>query len=303
MPSKIITVFGATGIQGGSVIKAIQADPTLSKEFSIRGITRDTSKANSKALADKGVEMVSADMNSKDSIVAAIKGSHTVFLVTNYWETAKPEVELAQGKTVADAAKEVGVKQVIFSSLLNVTKITNGRLPHVLHFDGKAEIEEYIKSTGVTCTFVLPGYYMSNYAQMMQKGEDGNYSLAYPVSKEAKFPLFDTASDMGKFVLPALREPEKWNGKQILAATDYYPVTRIISEFEEVTGKKLAYQQVTNEQYKSFLPDFMAEEMLENHLLIESPGYYNGMDLKESLNALSEKPTTWKEFVKANFCN
>lgn len=136
-------------------------------------------------------------MDSKDSVINAIKGSNTIFLVTNYWETAKPEVELAQGKTVADAAKEVGVKQVIFSSLLNVSKISNGRLPHVLHFDGKAEIEEYIKATGVTSTFVLPGYYMSNYTQMLQKGEDGNYSLAYPVSKDAKFPLLDAASDMG----------------------------------------------------------------------------------------------------------
>jgi hypothetical protein len=74
-----------------------------------------------------------------------------------------------------------------------------------------------------------------------------------------------------------------------------------VSEFEEVTGKKLTFNQVTSEQYKGFLPSFMAEEMLENHLLIEEPGYYNGMSLKESLDALETKPTTWKEFVKQNF--
>jgi hypothetical protein len=64
-----------------------------------------------------------------------------------------------------------------------------------------------------------------------------------------------------------------------------------------VTGKKLNYSQVSNEQYKGFLPDFMGEEMLENHLLIEEPGYYNGADLKESLGAVSEKLTTWKQFL------
>ena len=42
----------------------------------------------------------------------------------------------------------------------------------------------------------------------------------------------------------------------------------------------------------------MAEEMLENHLFIENPGYYNGASLKESLDLLEEKPTTWKEFLK-----
>lgn len=118
--------------------------------------------------------------------------------MTNYWEKAGPGVEKAQGKAVADAAKEAGVEHIIFSSLLHVTKITGGRLSHVLHFDGKAEIERYIRSTGLAATFVLPGYYLSNYQQMLQESNDGSYSLAYPVSKEAKFPLFDTAADMGE---------------------------------------------------------------------------------------------------------
>jgi uncharacterized protein YbjT (DUF2867 family) len=56
--SKIITVFGATGNQGGSVVRHLLADPTLSKEFKIRGITRDVTKPASKALSDQGVELV-----------------------------------------------------------------------------------------------------------------------------------------------------------------------------------------------------------------------------------------------------
>lgn len=214
--TKTIIVFGATGVQGGSVIKAILADPALSKEYTIRGVTRDISKANAQALAKQGVELVTvrkqprfwseaarlthfqADMNSKDSLSSAIKGSDTVFLVTNYWESANPEIEKAQGRAVVDASKEVGVKHIIFSSLLNVTKITNGRLSHVVHFDGKAEIEDYIRASGIPGTFVLPGYYMTNYQQMLQKGEDGSYGLAYPVGKDAKFPLFDASEDMGK---------------------------------------------------------------------------------------------------------
>ncbi len=97
---------------------------------------------------------------------------------------------------------------------------------------------------------------------------------------------------------PALRNPAGLNGKQILAATDYYTPGRILTEFEEVTGKKANFVQLSAEQYKSFLPPAMADEYLENHLFIENPGYFNGASLKESLDLLTEKPTTWKEFVK-----
>jgi uncharacterized protein YbjT (DUF2867 family) len=134
-----------------------------------------------------------ADLNSKESVPKIIQGSHTVFLVTNYWEIMDPKVEVTQGKNVADAAKEAGVSHIIFSSLLNVTEATNGRLVHVPHFDGKADIEKHIRSTGVPCIFMLPGYFMSNLTDMMQKGEDGSFTLAYPTSDEAKFPLFDAA--------------------------------------------------------------------------------------------------------------
>lgn len=96
----------------------------------------------------------------------------------------------------------------------------------------------------------------------------------------------------------AIKNSADFNGKRIFAATDYYTPERILAEFEEVTGKKATFVQVSAEQYKSSLPEFMAEEMLENHLFIENPGYYNGASLGESLSLLEEKPTTWKEFIK-----
>lgn len=137
-------------------------------------------------------------MSSKSSLSDALQGSHTVFLVTNYWETGKPEVELAQGKNVADVAKEVGVQHLIFSTLLHVTETTKGRLSHVPHFDGKAEVERHIRDSGVPCSFYLPGYFMSNFKSMLNEGEDGVVTLAYPVSAKAKFPLIDIAEDTGR---------------------------------------------------------------------------------------------------------
>jgi uncharacterized protein YbjT (DUF2867 family) len=137
-------------------------------------------------------------LSDKASVTEALQGSHSVFLVTNYWESAKYDVEFGQGKNVADASKELGVQHLIFSSLLHVGKITNGRLRHVPHFEAKADIEEYIKKIGVPASFYLAGYFMSNFTQSVQKGEDGSLSFAFPVSQDAKFPLIDIAEDTGK---------------------------------------------------------------------------------------------------------
>ncbi|KAI8684879.1 NmrA domain-containing protein [Fusarium keratoplasticum] len=304
--SKLLTVFGATGAQGGSVIRAVLADDVLSKEYKIRGITRDVSKPAAQALAGKGVEVVAADMSSKETLTAALKDSHTVFLVTTPdFMSAGGSQELPHGKNVADVASDLGVKHLIYSSLLHVTETTGGRLKHVVHFDDKAEVERYIRSKGIPSTFVLPGYFMSNFTalQMIKKGDDGVYSLAYPVGDKAKFPLIDTPSDLGKYVVAAIRKEPEVLGKQILAAAGYYTPTQIVSEFEEVVGKQARFVPIDAATYKSFLPEPLADEMLENHLFIEEPGYYNGRDLKESLDLLSSvglQPTTWKGFLEAH---
>ncbi|EXK34574.1 hypothetical protein FOXG_13581 [Fusarium oxysporum f. sp. lycopersici 4287] len=303
--SKILTVFGATGNQGGSIIRAVLADAVLSKDYKIRGITRDASKPAAKALVEKGVDVVSADMNSKASLADALKGSHTVFLVTTPdFMSGGGTQEQTQGKNVTDVSSDVGVKYLIYSSLLHVTEATKGRLSHVVHFDDKAEVERYIRSKSIPSTFVLPGYFMSNFTalQMIKKGKDGVYSLAYPVGDKAKFPLVDAESDIGKFVVAAIRNQPKVLGKQILAAADYYTPTRIVSEFEEVTGKTARFIPIDAATYKSFLPEPLADEMLENHLFIEEPGYYAGRDLRESLDLLESvglKPTSWKDFLTA----
>ncbi|OBT51940.1 hypothetical protein VE04_06437 [Pseudogymnoascus sp. 24MN13] len=303
--SKLLTVFGATGNQGGSVIRAVLNDPVRSKEFKIRGITRDVSKPAAQALESRGVEVMAADMNSRSSLAEALRGSHSVFLVTTPDFMSGDSQELTHGKNVADVAHEAGIKHLIFSSLLHVTDITNGRLKHVLHFDMKADVERYIRSKGLPSTFILPGYFMSNFTalQMLKKGDGGVYTLVFPVTSEAKFPLIDTEADIGKYVVAAIKNRTDVLGKQILAAADYYTPTRIISEFEEVTGKKGRFMPVDSETYKSFLPESMAEEMLENHLFIEDPGYFAGQDLKGSLDLLDKvglKPNTWRDFLTKN---
>ena len=81
--SKLLTVFGATGKQGGSVVKTILAHPTLSKQYKLRAVTRDPSKPAGEALKQQGVEVVKADLYDKDSVRKAVEGSQAVFGVTN----------------------------------------------------------------------------------------------------------------------------------------------------------------------------------------------------------------------------
>jgi uncharacterized protein YbjT (DUF2867 family) len=152
-------------------------------------------------------------LGSVDSLTAALKDSHTVFLVTNYWETMNADTEYSQGKNVADVSKAVGVSHLIFSSLHHVKEETKGRLTHVPHFDSKANVEKYIRASGVGCSFVLPGYYMSNLKQMLKRAEDGTYQLSYPVSTQAKFPLFDAVQDTGKTSILNLLDKslKKWH--------------------------------------------------------------------------------------------
>ena len=220
--------------------------------------------------------------------------------MTDYWVTGKAEDEVRYGKNVADASKEAGVSHLIFSSLLNVTELSGGKLRHVTHFDSKADVEKYIRSVGIPCTFVMPAAYMTNYQQQLRKGDDGVWTLAYPIPQdESIIPLISPADDLGLFVKPALRDPAKFNGKRILAAAGYYTPRQLLADFEEVTGHKTQFFPINGDMFKSFLPPHMAEELYENHLLMHEPGYYGGASLDESLAALGgEKPTSWKDFVK-----
>lgn len=105
---------------------------------------------------------------------------------------------------------------------------------------------------------------------------------------------------LGKFVKAAVKNFPKLVGQNILAATEYLSPDQVVSQFSEVMGKPASFQQITGDAYKSFLPAPAAQELLENMLLLENPGYFAGADLAESLALLDEKPTTWKEFVAAN---
>src|SRR5262245_23651759 len=117
---KIIAVVGATGAQGGGMVRAILADK--SKEFAARGITRHPDGDKGKALQQAGAEVVAADLDDPKSLQRAFAGAYGVFGVTNFWEHFSAEKELAQATNIAEAAKQAGVQHVIWSTLEDTRK-------------------------------------------------------------------------------------------------------------------------------------------------------------------------------------
>ncbi|EEA23494.1 hypothetical protein TMatcc_002367 [Talaromyces marneffei ATCC 18224] len=299
--SKLLTVFGATGNQGGSVIQAILADPALSKEYKVRGITRDVSKESAKRLASQGVEMVAADLSSTPQLLSAIQGSHTVFLITNFWETTNKDKEISQGKAVTDACKQAGVQHLIFSSLRGITELTGGQLSNVAYLDTKAEIENYIRESSVPATFVLAAFYMTNFSGALKK-RGHVLTLEWPVDPEmAKVPVLDVNEDTGKFVKAVIKKLfPSTVGKRVLMAAGYYTPNQIVTEIAETLGVRTAAVKVPQEAFTSFLAPELTQGTIENLLVMEAEGYYGGESLEPSLALLEEKPVSWKEFVQRN---
>jgi hypothetical protein len=79
---KLIAVIGATGKQGGSVVRALKAG----RQFKVRALSRNPGKH--RELAD---EVVEADLDRPDTLTAAFVAAHGVFLVTNFWEQGADE--------------------------------------------------------------------------------------------------------------------------------------------------------------------------------------------------------------------
>ncbi|XP_066294357.1 nmrA-like family domain-containing protein 1 [Branchiostoma lanceolatum] len=206
--AKLITVFGATGTQGGSVANALLED----QDFKVRAVTRNASSDKAKALQGKGAEIVQASLDDPSTLGPALQGSHGVFVVTNYWEHMDQEREIKQGKDIADAAKSAGVLHVVFSGLENVEKIAGFPCPH---FDNKGQIEEYMTSLELPVTFVRYSAFYENYISGLKpkKQEDGTYVLGVPMEGAAMDIV--SAGDMGPAVRAIFKNRAEWLGRAV----------------------------------------------------------------------------------------
>ena len=121
MSQPIIAVFGATGAQGGGLVRAILADPQ--RRFRVRAISRNPASDKARALAALGAEICQADADDAASLGAAFAGAHGAYCVTNFWEHFSTARELAQAGAMAQAARAAGVRHVVWSTLEDTRRL------------------------------------------------------------------------------------------------------------------------------------------------------------------------------------
>ena len=170
--------------------------------------------------------------------------------------------------------------------------MSNGVLSQVHHFDGKARVEEYIRSLQIPASFFLAGFYMSNIPGMsLRQMPDGKWGLGLPMPDDAPIPLFDAAADTGKWVKAMFLNEQKVLGKQVYGATAYSTPAEIVQGFKELypeAGKEAGFNRLPGEVFKGIMAktgalEVIQEEMLQNMRLIPEFGYYGGDSLDFSL--------------------
>jgi uncharacterized protein YbjT (DUF2867 family) len=257
---KIIAVTGATGAQGGGLVRAILNDKN--GPFTVRAITRNVNSDKAKALADAGAEVVTADLDDVKSLVKAFEGAHGAYCVTNFWEHFKPEKEISQARNMAQAAKEAGLKHVIWSTLEDTRDsipLSDDRMPTLMgkykvpHFDGKGEANTAFTDLGVPTTFLLTSFYWENFIHFgmgPKKGPDGKLAITLPMGSRKLAGI--AAEDIGKTAYAIFEDGDEMIGKTVGIAGGHLTGEQMAKSLSKALGQPVAYNAVTPAAYRSF---------------------------------------------------
>ena len=255
---KVIAVVGATGAQGGGLVRAILADPNGG--FACRAITRDPSKDQARALAGKGADVVKADLDDVDSLKKAFAGAHGAYCVTNFWEHFSGEKEKAQAKNLAEAARTAGLKHVIWSTLEDTRKLmapSDTRMPmlqekyRVPHFDAKHEADAYF--AGLPVTYLLTSFYWDNlYAFGLgpKKGDDGVYTWAFPMGDKRLAGI--AVEDIGKVAYGIFKAGTQYIGKTVGIVGENLTLDQMSEKLSKGLGIVVKYHAVEADAYRGF---------------------------------------------------
>ena len=242
---KLIAVVGATGQQGGGVVRALQAD----KQFKVRALTRNPAKHS-----ELGDEVVQADLNRPETLVAAFEGAHGVFLVTNPWGEGTDEVQ--QATAAVRAAKDAGVKHFVWSTLPDVEAISRGKF-HVPHFTDKAKVDRIVKEAGfANHTFVVAPFYYQNLIAVLaaQKQADGSLGWALPLDPTVRSIHMGDITELGSIVAGAFAHPDQSGyGEYLPLVGDFMSFNEIIDTLNR-QGHNFSFHQVPKEVFAGFFP-------------------------------------------------
>ena len=235
--AELVLVTGATGTQGGAVAREL-----LDRGFDVRGLTRNPDSDRAKVLADLGVTMVKGNFDDDASLAAAMHGAYGVFAVTDFWEHGYDK-EVDHGKKLINAAKNAGVKHFVFTSV--AASNDNTGIPH---FDSKAEIEEYLRESGIAYSIVRPVSFMDNFRYFRKQIMTGSF---YDPRAGDKNHQWIAARDIGFFVGEAFDNPDEWSGKALDIAGDEMTIAEYADLLTVTMGINVHHQQSTWDAYEA----------------------------------------------------
>jgi len=289
---ELIAVIGATGRQGGGVVRALEA----SGQFKVRALTRDPDKH--RELAE---EVVEADLSRPETLTAAFDGAHGVFLVTNFQEAGGNE--LKQATAAIRAAKDDGVKHLIWSTLPDVEAISGGKF-NVPHFTGKAKIDRLVKEAGFeNYTFVIAPFYYQNMAGAIgaHKQADGSMGWALPLDPTLRVIHMGDINQLGDIVAGAFAHPdEAGNGQYLPLVGDFMSFDEIVETLNR-QGHNFSYKQVPKESFAGAFPG--ANEIAEMFSYWEAHTYLglNSSDRIALANKIAgREPTRFSNWAREN---
>lgn len=257
---KIIAVVGATGAQGGGLVRAIQSD--AGSAFKARALTRDVNSDKAKALAKLGAEVVAANVDDVESVKKAFAGAHGAYCVTFFWDHFSPEKEFAEASAMAQAAKHAGLAHVIWSTLEDTRKwvpLSDNRMPTLMgkykvpHFDSKGEANRVFTELGVPTTFLLTSFYWENliyFGMGPKKGPDGKLAITMPMG-DKKLPQIAT-EDIGKCAYGIFKKGREYIGKTVGIAGEHLTGAQMAAALTRALGREVRYNDVPPEVYRKF---------------------------------------------------
>lgn len=257
--SKRIVVFGATGAQGGGLVRAILADPTGG--FTARAVTRHVDSDKARGLANEGVEVVAADLDDPASVERAMQGAYGAYGVTNFWEHFSPEKELAQARTLAESAKAAGIRHFVWSTLEDTrlkVPLDDPRMPTLMerykvpHFDAKGEADALFRAAGVPTTFLLTSFYWDNlihFGMGPKPGADGVLEFVLPMG-DAKLPGI-AAEDIGRCAYGIFKGGADFIGKTVAIAGEHLSGAEMAAQLGKALGREVRHVAMPPEQFRA----------------------------------------------------
>ncbi|XP_002162807.2 nmrA-like family domain-containing protein 1 [Hydra vulgaris] len=222
--SKVIAVFGATGKQGGSVIRSL----VKTNLYNLKAITRNSKSEKAKELSNlKNVVVVEADLDNNDSLDSVLEGCYGVFLVTDFTAHFVKNKEIDQGVNLINKAIQNNVKHVVFSGLENVESQIN---EPCLHFDYKAAVEDYgIKQEDKIyfTSLRLPMYYQEVVSSVLNKAFGNQFLLNIPMDADKKVYIMNV-EDIGNCVASVLADPQQYKSQKIGLCGDYLKISDLL---------------------------------------------------------------------------